>query len=201
MAQKYAFKIDPSRCTFCRACVAACKMENNVGVQWSRNDMILIGPDQTKDPAMYPVFMNCQQCEHPACVAACPAKGKAIKKREDGIVLIDTEHCVGDELCVYACPYGALRLTPVKNSHGYFTVDKCTFCAHKLDRPADAPGGNRPACAMACPTNAIEFGPRDRILDEVKRERREPFELNLFGLGPSSVFLKPLPRRAAWDKL
>jgi Fe-S-cluster-containing dehydrogenase component len=199
MAQKYAFLVDGGKCIFCRACVVACKLENHVSSQWQRNDMILLGPDQTKDPAMYPVFMNCQQCENPPCVASCPVEGKAIEKREDGVVLIKQDKCLGDEMCVYACPYGALRLTPVKNKFGYNVVDKCTYCVHKLDRDPNAPGSNRPACVMACPTNAIEFGLRDALLDRVKKEGREILDVDPFGAGPSNIFLKPIPRRQSWE--
>ena len=199
MAQKYAFLVDGSKCIFCRACVVACKLENHVGSQWQRNDMILLGPDQTKDPAMYPVFMNCQHCLNPPCIAACPVEGKAIEKREDGVVLINPDKCLGDEMCVYACPYGAMRLTPVNNKYGYDVVDKCTYCVHKLDRSPDAPGGNRPACVMACPTNAIEFGLRDELLARVKKEGRETLDIDPFGVGPSNIYLKPIPRRQSWE--
>lgn len=195
MAQKYAFLVDPGRCIFCRACVVACKLENHVGSQWQRNDVVLIGPDQSKNPAAYAVFMNCQQCEFPPCIAACPVEGKAIEKRDDGIVLLKVDKCEGDEMCVYACPYGAWRLAPDKNELGYNIVDKCTFCVHKLDRKPTDPGGNRPACVMTCPTNAIEFGLRDELLAKAKASGRELLDIDPFGVGASNLFLKPLPVR------
>jgi len=197
MSQKYAFLIDSERCIFCRACVVACKLENHVGSQWQRNDVILIGPDQTKNPAMYPVFMNCQHCERPACIAACPVENKAIEKRDDGIVLIIPDKCVGDEMCVYACPYGALRLTPRKNKYGYNVVDKCTYCVHKIDRTSDAPGSNKPACVMTCPNRALDFGLRDELLSRAKREGREILDIDKFGMGPGNIILKPRPVRMA----
>jgi Fe-S-cluster-containing dehydrogenase component len=197
MAQKYAFLIDAERCIFCRACVVACKVENHVGSQWQRNDVIMLGPDQTKNPAMYSVFMNCQQCEMPACIAACPVENKAIEKRDDGVVLIIPDKCVGDEMCVYACPYGALRLTPRKNKYGYNVVDKCTYCVHKLERDPDAPGSNQPACVMTCPMKALEFGMRDELLARVKREGREILNIDKYGLGSSNIILKPRPVRVA----
>lgn len=197
MAQKYAFLIDPERCIFCRACVVACKLENHVGSQWSRNDVVLIGPDQSKNPAMYPVFVNCQHCERPACIAACPVENKAIEKREDGVVIIKPDQCVGDEMCVYACAYGALRLTPRKNKHGYNVVDKCTYCVHKLDRNPDDPGSNKPACVMTCPNRALDFGLRDDLLARVKREGREILDIDKYGMGPSNIHLKPRPVRMA----
>ncbi len=201
MAQKYAFLVDPSKCTFCRACVVACKLENRVGSQWTRNDVVVVGPDQEKDPPVYAVFMNCMQCENPPCIAACPVEGKGLEKRADGIVLVKPNSCAGNQFCVQACPYGALRLTPTRNAHGYEIVDKCTYCAHKLDRPADAPGGNRPACAQACPTNAIEFGLRDELLAKVTREGRATFDIDFNDVGPGNIILKPRATREAWAKL
>src|SRR3989304_6122697 len=91
MAQKYAFLIDAERCIFCRACVVACKLENHVGSQWQRNDVILIGPDQTKNPAMYPVFMNCQHCERPACMMTCPHRALDFGLRDELLARVKRE--------------------------------------------------------------------------------------------------------------
>lgn len=195
MTQKYAFLVDPGKCIFCRSCVVACKTENHVGAQWQRNDVVLIGPDQSKNPAAYAVFMNCQHCEFPPCIAACPVDGKALEKRDDGIVVFKKDRCQGNQMCIVACPYGAIRLTPNKTKYGYFYSDKCTFCVHKRDRDASDPGGNRPACVMSCPTDAIEFGLRDELLQKVAESGRETMDLDLFGTGPSNIYLKPLPVR------
>lgn len=188
---QYGFLVDTEKCIFCRGCVVACKMENHVGSQWQRNEVVLMGPDQTKSPAMYPVYMNCNHCERPACIAACPVEGKAIEKRDDGRVLVIPEKCDGDEFCVYACPYGAIRLTPVRNEIGFYVVDKCTYCVHKADRKPTDPGGNKPACATKCPTGAIEFGLREELLKKVKKEGREEMDFDLFNTGPSNIYLKP----------
>lgn len=196
-----AFLVDTERCIFCRSCVIACKLENHVPPQWQRNEVVLIGPDQTKDPAMFPVYMNCQHCEMPACIAACPVEGKAIEKREsDGRVLIKPEKCDGDRFCEYACPYGAIRITNVKNQYGFYVVDKCTFCVHKADRSADAPGGNKPACMTKCPTGALDFGPREELLARVEKEGREMIDMDTHGQGPSNIFLRPRVKRAGWKK-
>ena len=197
MAQKYAFLVDPGKCIMCRGCVVACKVENHVGSQWQRNDVVMIGPDQRRNPAGFAVFMNCQHCEFPACIAACPVEGKAIEKRDDGIVVMKTESCAGNEFCVAACPYGAIRLSSHKNKNGYNVSDKCTFCVHKRDRdPSESDtGGNRPACVSTCPTNAIDFGLRDELLARVEKSDREIWDIDLFGTGPSNIYLKPLPVR------
>jgi hypothetical protein len=54
---------------------------------------------------------------------------------------------------------------------------------------------------MACPTNAIEFGLREELMEKAKTEGRERFDLDQFSIGPSNIFLKPMPRRQSWDKL
>jgi Fe-S-cluster-containing dehydrogenase component len=197
MAQEYAFLVDAGKCIMCRGCVVACKVENHVGSQWQRNDVVMIGPDQRRNPAAFAVFMNCQQCEFPPCIAACPVEGKALEKRDDGIVIVKTDKCDGDEMCVYACPYGAMRLSSHKNELGFNVVDKCTFCVHKRDRdPSETDtGGNRPACVSTCPTNAIDFGLRDELLTRVEASGREIWDIDLFGTGPSNIYLKPLPVR------
>jgi Fe-S-cluster-containing dehydrogenase component len=200
-AKQMAFLIDIERCIFCRSCVIACKLENHVGAEWQRNEVVLLGPDQTKDPAMIPVYMNCQHCEKPACIAACPVEGKAIEKRaSDGRVLIKPEKCDGDRFCEYACPYGAIRIAPVKNALGFMVVDKCTFCVHKAGRKPDEPGGNKPACMTKCPSGALDFGTREELLARVKKEGRDMLDLNSHGTGPSNIFLKPIAKRVAWKK-
>lgn len=200
MAEKQmAFLIDLERCIFCRSCVIACKLENHVGTEWQRNEVVLLGPDQAADPALVPVYMNCQHCENPACIAACPVEGKAIEKREsDGRVIVKPEMCDGDKFCVYACPYSAVQLTPQKNKLGYFVVDKCTFCVHKAEREESAPGGNKPACMMKCPTGALDFGEKEELEARVEKMGRETLDMDTHGTGPSNIFLRPRPKRGGW---
>ena len=97
----------------------------------------------------------CQHCDEAPCITAC--KTKAIYKREDGIVIIDPEKCTGNRNCLDACPYGVI----------YFNTDlniaqKCTFCAHLLDKD-----WKEPRCVDACPTGALTFG------EEVGPERAD----------------------------
>ena len=103
----------------------------------------------------------CQHCEEAPCIAACPAH--AIYRRADGIVIIDPERCRGNQLCLEACPYENVI---------YFNDDlniaqKCTFCAHLLDR-----GWTETRCSDACPTGAFTFGEEDD--PKIKRLVRKP---------------------------
>ena len=113
----------------------------------------------------------CQHCDDAPCIEACNVN--AIYKRDDGAVIIDTERCRGNQLCISACPYENVI---------YFNDDlniaqKCTFCAHLLDR-----GWTETRCSDACPTGAFTFG--DEGDPEIK------------GLIAKAEFLRPeLPTR------
>jgi anaerobic dimethyl sulfoxide reductase subunit B (iron-sulfur subunit) len=89
-------------------------------------------------------------CQNPLCVEVCPAGG--ITKREDGIVLIDQEACIGCRYCEWACPYGAPQFD---EEVGVMT--KCTLCSDLLDK------GQNPACVDACVMRALDFGELDEL--------------------------------------
>ncbi len=101
---KWGMAIDLRRCVGCHACSIACKSENFVrpGAFW--NDVIHI--EEGKYPNVKRVFVSrpCMHCENPPCVTVCPVK--ATYKREDGIVEIDYNKCIGCRYCMVACPYG-----------------------------------------------------------------------------------------------
>lgn len=87
----------------------------------------------------------CNHCENPPCVPVCPVQ--ATFQREDGIVVVDNDRCVGCAYCVQACPYNARFINEETN-----TADKCTFCEHRLD------DGLLPACVESCVGGARVIG-------------------------------------------
>ncbi|MEA1866651.1 MAG: 4Fe-4S dicluster domain-containing protein [Thermodesulfobacteriota bacterium] len=144
--KKWAMIIDLNRCTGCQSCVIACKGRNRTA-PGEFNTRIL-----TKEEGHYPdsrvIFtpVQCNQCENPPCVAACPAG--AIFKLACGIVVTDWDKCQGLGNCVVTCPYDAR----FQDSRYGNKADKCDFCLARLEK------GLEPACVEACPSRARLFG-------------------------------------------
>ncbi len=94
----------------------------------------------------------CMHCG--SCAKVCPAK--ALVQREDGIVTMNPEKCIGCHYCHAACPFEI----PQYGKDG--AMQKCTMCYKRVDE------GKEPACVEACPTNALSFGFRDVLLPKGK---------------------------------
>lgn len=164
---KIGMAINLHRCIGCRTCTVSCKMENHVADGIARmhvlnSDGTDLGSDD-RPTGTYPDLklewrpVPCQHCDNPPCIDVCPAG--ATGKREDGLVLVDLEACIGCGLCVEACPYGARALDEEAKK-----VDKCTGCAHRLDGGLDAT-----MCQMCCPNRAIVVGDLDDPSSEVAK--------------------------------
>lgn len=159
MAKQYAFSVNIGKCTGCKACQIACKDKNNLpmGVRWRRVFQYEGGEWINQDGQMVPsnvyaysVSSACMHCQNPICTQVCPAG--AMTKREDGIVAIDQDRCIGCRYCSWACPYGAPQFN---EELGVMT--KCNMCADLVDK------GERPACVEACPYRAMDFGSIEEI--------------------------------------
>ncbi|MBW2436548.1 MAG: 4Fe-4S dicluster domain-containing protein [Desulfobacterales bacterium] len=157
--KKYGIVIDASKCIDCKACMIACKVENNVPEGAWRNwirplwDMG-VGRKTEFQPG------QCMQCDTPSCVAACPVN--ATYKQPDGLVAIDPKKCIGCGNCVTACPYGARYRNTARQ-----IADKCDFCQQRLKR------GEEPACVVTCPTKTRIFGDLNDPQSDVSRLLKE----------------------------
>ena len=208
---KFGYGLDLSRCIGCRKCVSACVRENNQSrtpqVQWIsvlrfkkgekwidlENSEKYYNPKEVPEKDFFYMPVQCQQCENPPCVKACPTQ--ATWKDSDGIVVIDYNWCIGCRYCMAACPYGARRFNWAKpnipqdelNTETHYlgnrprykgVVEKCTFCIQRTR------AGKYPACVEACPVGARKFGnlldPKSEIryLIENKRVFRLKEDLN-----------------------
>ncbi len=162
------FVFDVSRCTGCYNCQLACKDEHcgndwapyaasqpDIGQFWIKvNEMIQGTVPKVK---MHYLPHMCNHCDNPACVAACPTG--AAYKREDGLVVFDTEKCNGCKKCMDACPYEGVIYFNEESK----LAQKCTGCAHLLDD-----GAELPRCVEACPTEALKFGEEENLIKLVR---------------------------------
>jgi tetrathionate reductase subunit B len=157
-----ALVVDVSKCNGCYNCQIACKDEH-VGNDWSpyARPQPLTGHFWIKVsdivrgtfPKVKVAYKHdiCRHCAEAPCIAAC--RQKAIARRVDGIVLIKSDECRGDRSCVAACPYGVIYFNENLN-----IAQKCTFCAHLLDK-----GSKEPRCVNVCPTGALTFGEEEEL--------------------------------------
>jgi formate dehydrogenase iron-sulfur subunit len=164
---KVAKLIDVSKCIGCKACQTACiewndthpDVEENVGVYENPHDLTpdmftLMRFSEYENPESGDLEWlirkdGCMHCEDPGCLKACPAPG-AIVQYSNGIVDFISANCIGCGYCVTGCPFDIPRIS--KTAH---VSKKCTLCS---DRVAVGQG---PACAKACPTQAITFGTKE----------------------------------------
>ena len=98
----------------------------------------------------------CYHCASPICLPACPVTAIS-KRKEDGIVVVDTEACLGNVkcrvACLKACPYDAPQFGPEPDAK----MQKCDFCLGRwLEK-------KKPVCVEACPTRAVDAGPLDEL--------------------------------------
>ena len=96
------------------------------------------------DLKMHYLPKGCRHCAEAPCMDACPSD--AIYRRDDGIVLVDAEECIGCRSCEDACPYDVILYNEEKG-----IVGKCNFCYERLDE------GQEPFCVKCCETKAIFF--------------------------------------------
>lgn len=177
---RYGMLIDINRCNGCYNCFLACKDE------FTGNDyppVSLALPEDAKpwlevkevERGKCPkvkvdyVPIPCQQCENAPCIEKSP--GGTVYRRDDGIVIIDPEKAIGHKEIVNTCPYRVIRWNKEKN-----VPQKCTFCAHLLDK-----GWKEPRCVEACPSGALVFGDLDdpdsqisQILKQASAETYSP---------------------------
>ncbi len=115
LEKKYGMVVDLDKCVACQACTISCKIENNLpeGVFWNR----VVTQTEGKFPNVRMDFIPqpCMHCERPPCVNACPVSARF--KRDDGLVLVNYNRCIGCKYCITACPYGVNYVTDRKFVH------------------------------------------------------------------------------------
>jgi formate dehydrogenase iron-sulfur subunit len=177
--ERVGFFTDTSVCIGCKACEVACKEWNGLPDP-GPGDLILSGMSYDNTEALgadawrHVAFIEqaapvqaggdgdgeatrwlmasdvCKHCTHAACLDVCPTG--ALVRTEFGTVIVQPDVCNGCAYCVSACPFGV-----IDRREGDGRAWKCTMCYDRLR------GGLEPACAQACPTDSIQFGPLDEL--------------------------------------
>lgn len=178
MAEPMGFFTDTSVCIGCKACEVACKEWNQLparnggkiqlsgqsydntvslsGIQWRHVKFVeQFSPDRSTGRWLM-MSDVCKHCVQAACLEVCPTG--AIIRTEFDTVVIQQDVCNGCRACIAACPFGVIEINPETN-----TAMKCTLCYDRLQ------AGMVPACAQACPTQSIQFGP----ISELKQRAQE----------------------------
>jgi Fe-S-cluster-containing dehydrogenase component len=154
--------IDLRFCDGCKVCTKACQKRHDL-----RPEQTWINVFKMKDErgGEFNMPRPCMMCEDPPCLKVCPVG--ATTRSNEGLVLVDTDTCVGSRACMAACPYEAryfnwkdplpAKRMPMPNTPQMpvakkGTVGKCVLCADRL------PQGELPACVGECPMGVLYIG-------------------------------------------
>lgn len=215
--KKFVMVIDLSRCKNLKKCQASCNKMHFIpeGQSWIK----LHAMQDAESTAPYWQPTTCMHCDEPPCVKVCPVD--ATFKRQDGIVLIDNERCIGCRFCMAACPYSTrvfnweapilpkeiltMEYSPETSCPPKIgTVGKCDFCPDMVRK------GELPHCVSACPNGVFFFG--DMIEDtvtngsetvqfsELIRDQSGYRLMEDLGTKPSVYYLPPVNRLFPYEE-
>jgi formate dehydrogenase iron-sulfur subunit len=178
MPEAMGFYTDTTVCIGCKACEVACKAWNQLpatnggvvemsgdsydntqrldGINWRHVKFIEQFGEDRAGGRWLMMSDVCKHCVRAPCLEVCPTG--AIIRTEFDTVVIQSDACNGCRLCIAACPFGVIDINPASN-----TAQKCTLCYDRLK------SGLEPACAQACPTDSIQFGPIGELKQRAQR--------------------------------
>ncbi len=173
--KKLGLVIDLDICVGCHACAVNCKEWNTGGYGNALSDQDAYGANPSgswlnrihsfeavpydrsgapnpADARIVHFPKSCLHCDDAPCVSVCPT-GASFKRSEDGIVLVNEDHCIGCGLCAWACAYGAREMDEAAG-----VMKKCTLCVDRIYNQNLPEEDRVPACVRTCPANARHFG-------------------------------------------
>jgi formate dehydrogenase iron-sulfur subunit len=184
-AKRMGFFTDTTVCIGCKACEVACKQWNDLPADatpvegrsydysgdlsastWRHVHFVELPPRHddmdivdwaADDGEPRWVFMSdvCKHCTNAGCLDACPTG--ALIRTEFQTVVVQPDVCNGCGYCVPACPFGVIDRDPYDGR-----AAKCTLCYDRLQ------DGMEPACAKTCPTDSIQFGEWDDLVERAR---------------------------------
>lgn len=214
--KKFVMVIDLARCKNLKKCQSACNHMHFVHPVQSWIKVYSMQDADQSAPYWQPT--TCMHCDEPPCVKVCPVD--ATFKRQDGIVAIDSDRCIGCRFCMAACPYSTRVFnweepeipaeiakqpysseTSVPQKLG--TVGKCDFCPDMVRK------GELPHCVSACPNGVFMFGDMNedsvtngaetfRFSDLIKDKAGYRLMEDL-GTKPSVYYLPPVNRSFPYE--
>jgi formate dehydrogenase iron-sulfur subunit len=185
--QRMGFFTDTTVCIGCKACEVACKQWNDLPADGSqfkkggsydhtgelgaatwRHVRFIEQLEAESSPKW--IFMSdvCKHCTNAGCLDACPTG--ALIRTEFETVIVQPDVCNGCGYCIPACPFGVIDRDKIDGR-----AAKCTLCYDRLE------DGLEPACAKSCPTDSIQFGPWDELVDIAERRVGELQERGVEG--------------------
>lgn len=160
MSKQYGFHVNASRCTGCKTCEMACRDAYQLGdissfrrvCEASGGSWVKEGGSWWHNVFAYYLSVACNHCDDPVCQQVCPSG--ALRKHDDGFVVLDSDRCIGCGSCAFACPYKAPSY-----SRKHRAMRKCDGCRARVSE------GKDPLCVEACPMRALEFGDINELRD------------------------------------
>ncbi len=195
---KWGMVVDLESCTGCQTCSVACKVVNGLGPGLQR--VTVSESESGSFPEVKRIYIpkRCMNCRDPLCLSVCPTG--ATEQRQDGVISIKQDKCIGCRYCIMACPYNVRVFHACEQSyhrepsqwekqrykeHSSGTVEKCDFCRSRIDEGLKnnlKPGIDddaTPFCVISCIAKALHFGDLDDPNSNVSRliEERNGFQL------------------------
>jgi formate dehydrogenase iron-sulfur subunit len=174
---RYGMLTDLTACVGCRSCEKACNEANNLpppDVPFEDGSVFneirrptakaytVVNRYENPKDKDRPIFrkVQCNHCNEPACATACPIH--AYSKTPEGAVTYDADKCFGCRYCMVACPF----YVPAYDYDSAFQprIVKCIMCYDRIK------AGKMPACAEACPMEAVKFGKRSDLIKLARRK-------------------------------
>lgn len=177
-AVPHGFYTDTTVCIGCKACEVACKQWNQLpaskggapqlsgqsydntlrlsGTDWRHVKFIEDFKTEDRSGGRWMMMSDvCKHCVKAGCLEVCPTG--AIIRTEFDTVVIQSDVCNGCRACIAACPFGVIDINPANS-----VAMKCTLCYDRMKLDMT------PACAQACPTASIQYGPIDELRDRAQ---------------------------------